>query len=691
MSKESANKMWCKEIAERTFGFELEFADSDKTQLELPLGYKWTDNKLTMMNNSDGSSVTHNGQFGGEINTRPYKYNETDLAELDMFIQSLRSAGGYLMWNEGFDAHFYVKDFELDVIKRLFVLSYYTASSVKKIFDFPEWWDTKYLAPTPPMDVVKRVQSADTIENLLKVFSNGSDRGYIRYWLNLVSIEKIGTVEFRIFNSSWDFEQTKETIKFMYSFVEYAYLNEDISQYRKLNTIEECIKAFNVDIEKTPKRHKPLLWAAEHDDNTTVVGEMFKKSNRMLNYIKQEAAKFDTVRVVNSHYLDIEQIVNTREIVVYTKEYFIYLVYKAIKGEITSLEFIEDYSFLNIVSDNPSEIVATIYLFNSIKKHQKSEDIYHKSMYNDFVNKLEYYRKKYAERYQKLVDNIVAKKITVKYCADLADAIIDCKEKDLVIYQSEFSGGLRASSNALIRCLIEDFGIQERTKTRYAEIDEERVPYLAISQHQYMGRIKVFRDSRTCIYSNITESGDNSFSNRPVVPLKYRRLPDDYQITEKSKLRFMRASMSEIDYLRMIYLKKDIILGSAPFCYLWFIDEYVFGASMFDFMKVNKYGMDAVSMKSDFVIDHPLAKLSKLLIMGILSLEYKEELDIRFRVDVNTICTSVFTDKPVSMKYRGVFDLHERVTGKLHYIQSAGKLGKLENIMMEFVKKNYKK
>ncbi len=66
----------------------------------------------------------------------------------------------------------------------------------------------------------------------------------------------------------------------------------------------------------------------------------------------------------------------------------------------------------------------------------------------------------------------------------------------------------------------------------------------------------------------------------------------------------------------MIYLKKDIILGSAPFCYLWFIDDYVFGASMFDFMKVDKYGTDAVSMKSDFVIDHPLQKLSKLLIMG---------------------------------------------------------------------------
>ena len=153
----------------------------------------------------------------------------------------------------------------------------------------------------------------------------------------------------------------------------------------------------------------------------------------------------------------------------------------------------------------------------------------------------------------------------------------------------------------------------------------------------------------------------------------------------------MRAGMSEIDYLRMIYLKKGIILGSAPYCYLWFIDNYVFGATMFDYVKVDKYGTDAAGMKSDFVIDHPLQKLSKLLIMGVLSTEYRDELCIRFRTDVGRIITSVFTDKPVSMKYRGVFDLDERVVGALHYSQQSGKLGTLDRIMKEFRKRYYSK
>jgi hypothetical protein len=419
----------------------------------------------------------------------------------------------------------------------------------------------------------------------------------------------------------------------------------------------------------------------------TVVGEMFKKSSRMLSYIKEAASKFDTVRVVNSYYFDIEQVLNARKIVVYTKEYFIYLLFKAIKGEIQSLTFDEEYEFLNIQSGRPSEIVATLHLFNAIKKHKRSDDIYHQSLYRDFTGKLDHYRQKYSEKYQKLVDNLSAKNMTVKYCADLEDAILDCGNNDLVIYQSEFLASLRAASNAVAKTLTEDFGVQERKRTPYAAIDEERVNYLAISQHQYMGRKKVFRDNRTCIYSNVSESGDNSFTKRPLVPLKYKRLPDDYKFTENSRLRFMRASMSEIDYLRMMYLKKDIILGSAPFCYLWFIDDYVFGASMFDFMKVDKYGTSAVSMKSDFVIDSSLPKISKLLIMGVLSNEYREELCIRFKTEVSIISTSVFTDKPVSMKYRSVFDLAERGLGKLYYTQTAGKLGSLDQIVKDFLKR----
>ncbi len=683
--------MWHENIKNRTFGMELEFADADKTLIELPSGYKWTDNKMTFMHNSDGSTVTHSGRYGGEINTRPYRYTEEDLKELKEFIQKIKDAGGYLMWNEGFDAHLYVKDLGLDVFKRMFALSYYTAFPIKRIFDIAEWWDTKYLVPSPTEAVLNSVLKADSVDSLINVFGNSSDRGFIRYWLNLVPLTKLGTVEFRIFNSSWDFEKVKETIKFMYSFVEYAYLNEDISEYIKLNTVESCLKAFNIDYDKVPQRHEVLPWAGEHDNNVTTLGQMFRKTSRMLSYIKRETRSYDCAKIVNSYFTDIEQVINTPLIEVYTKEYFIFMMYEIIQGRVKSLRFNEDYNYLDIENGSKEELLAVLFLFNSIKKHQKSEDVYHKSLYEDFISKLDYYREKYAERYKKMVSNLESKHINVYYGYSLEEAVASSTDKDIVVYQTEFHSGIRAASNALHQNLIEDHGYVPREGTKYADINLDLCNYILVSQHQFMGHRKVLRDGRTCLYSNVGDSGDNSFNKRSIEPLKYRRLPDDYEITPKSKLKFIRASMSEIDYLRMIYLKKDILMGSAPFCYLWFIDDYVFGASMFDFLKVTKYGFNIAYMKSDFVIDSNIPRLSKLLIMAVLSTEYKKELDIRYRNDIGRIYTSVFTDKPVSMKYRGVFDLDERVSGKLHYSQDAGKFGSLKNVLQTYISRHLKK
>ena len=85
---------WDSRIEDNTFGFELEFGDADKTKIHLRKGYAWTDNDLARMHNSDGSAVSHTGNFGGEINTRPYGWNQKDLDECRDFIQEIKDAGG---------------------------------------------------------------------------------------------------------------------------------------------------------------------------------------------------------------------------------------------------------------------------------------------------------------------------------------------------------------------------------------------------------------------------------------------------------------------------------------------------------------------------------------------------------------------------------------------------------------------
>ena len=64
------------------------------------------------------------------------------------------------------------------------------------------------------------------------------------------------------------------------------------------------------------------------------------------------------------------------------------------------------------------------------------------------------------------MDNLKSKSVEVFYCADISDAILNCNENDILIYQNEFHSGMKATSNALQRFLLDDFGWQERTKNK---------------------------------------------------------------------------------------------------------------------------------------------------------------------------------------------------------------------------------
>lgn len=77
-------------------------------------------------------------------------------------------------------------------------------------------------------------------------------------------------------------------------------------------------------------------------------------------------------------------------------------------------------------------------------------------------------------------------------------------------------------------------------------------------------------------------------------------------------------------------------------------------------------------MLSDFVIASRIRRLLKLLLMSTKTKELQEILREKFIQAVEFILTTAFTDNPVSMKYRGVFELMKRGEGFLQYTAPAG-------------------
>lgn len=93
---------------------------------------------------------------------------------------------------------------------------------------------------------------------------------------------------------------------------------------------------------------------------------------------------------------------------------------------------------------------------------------------------------------------------------------------------------------------------------------------------------------------------------------------------------------------------------------------------------------------SDFVMNSGIKHLSKLLIRLLLSVDAQRRITRRFFTDYRGIQTSVYTAKPVSMKYRGVFDLLER-DEKAHKLTYVGWFNgrKAEDIYREWWQKEY--
>lgn len=158
-----------------------------------------------------------------------------------------------------------------------------------------------------------------------------------------------------------------------------------------------------------------------------------------------------------------------------------------------------------------------------------------------------------------------------------------------------------------------------------------------------------------------------------VIPLPL--LLDNYEITENSKIIFVKTDNQSLNYYKNLFLKKgiDYTTGLLPLFVL--IDGYLFGFLLFD---VIRYGMDqekstrGVYLLSDFIIANPVKRLSKLLLLSIKTKELQQILKSHLIRPVDFILTTAFTDKPISMKYRGVFKLLKRGKGFLQYTTECG-------------------
>ena len=134
-----------------------------------------------------------------------------------------------------------------------------------------------------------------------------------------------------------------------------------------------------------------------------------------------------------------------------------------------------------------------------------------------------------------------------------------------------------------------------------------------------------------------------------------------------------------------MYLAKGIDTTTGALAFAVLVDGMLAGAFSFALQKFHNR-TSSIYLLTDFATSRE-RRLSKLIPMLAASREIIHQVDRKFVIRCKFVETTAFTDKPVSMKYRGVFDLHARKQGELQY-RGQIREGSIEEVYREWYRKH---
>lgn len=177
-----------------------------------------------------------------------------------------------------------------------------------------------------------------------------------------------------------------------------------------------------------------------------------------------------------------------------------------------------------------------------------------------------------------------------------------------------------------------------------------------------LGKYKVLQSKSIKIFSNCI---DNIVLISPKNKSDKQLFFDNVENDNIENVTIKLLTYEQFNSLRQKYLSKQIhFTGMPQVCYGLFSGNKIFGV----FGLTNDYNhksprdieQPAIYLMTDFCVNSPINKLSKLVLYCILSKEVKMLAERLVGKEVKSIFTNVFTKHKSSIKYRGLFDLHTR-------------------------------
>ena len=198
------------------------------------------------------------------------------------------------------------------------------------------------------------------------------------------------------------------------------------------------------------------------------------------------------------------------------------------------------------------------------------------------------------------------------------------------------------------------------------ELDGMRVRYCVLTDHllDHHDPVTVYRSqSNKPVYTFADKAGSSvRRGTHSTEPFRYVAV-DPAALTAQSKVEIVTASSGQMNFLKDIYLAKGIAHVSGLANHLVTIDGNLAGGFIY---ARDKFGADVIYLLSDFALS-PKSRVSKLIAMLATSATVIRRMEIRLVQRIEAVHTTAFTLKPVSMKYRGIFEIAGRSPGMINY------------------------
>jgi hypothetical protein len=193
-------------------------------------------------------------------------------------------------------------------------------------------------------------------------------------------------------------------------------------------------------------------------------------------------------------------------------------------------------------------------------------------------------------------------------------------------------------------------------------IVESGVPYCILTDQHIEGQKPVLeyvtgRKVPHFCYANTGHSSYRHFTQAPE-PFKYTPV-DIARVTKDSKISIVECDYKYVNFLKDIYLQRNIVHTGGMMNFLVYIDGMLVGALVYTLSKYNTHNDDETSeiyLLSDVTVSRE-AKFSKLVARLAGSNTVLRRLNVRYLSRFNLVVTTARTKNPVSMKYRGIYEL----------------------------------